>query len=416
MMTAMMLTDVEAPPGQPPAPRTETSRTEPMPSRPLWLQLLDSSERSAAMRQWREVEASLSNRRLMCSSTWTETWLDHYGALVPHRFVIATRGGQPCGMALLTSGVGQHAGPFPLRTWHVGTAGEPDADSVCVEYNSLLVRDGDRIDFARQLLQWIDYQSDCDQAHFDGFASDEIAELLVDNPQALITRTRSQYFDLRAAREANVEPLLLLGKRTRAHLRRSMLQLGQPTGEWAASAERAEEMLHQMIEQHQARWNALGEPGSYASRRFREFHLDLVHRLVPVGAMGMYRVTSPSGILGCAQVFIDGSRALLYQRGWSSQPGDVSPGMVVDYLCLAECQRRGFDQFDFMAGESEYKRRLSTHATELVWVALRRPRLKFVVLDKLRQIKHALARIGAALGGAKTPSVTTHTSDHVETD
>ncbi len=415
-MTVMMLTDVEAPPGQPPASRTEPSRSELMRTRPLWLQLLDSSERSAAMRQWREVEAALSNRRLMCSSTWTETWLDHYGALVPHRFVIATRGGQPCGMALLTTGVGQHEGPFPLRTWHVGTAGEPDADSVCIEYNSLLVRDEDRIDFARQLVDWINSQSDCDQAHFDGFAADEIAHLLADNPQALVTRRPCRYFDLRAAREANVEPIELLGPRTRASLRKSMRRLGQPVGEWAASAERAEEMFHRMVERHQARWNAIGQPGSYASRRFREFHIDLVHRLVPIGAMGMYRVASPTGILGCTQVFIDDNRAVGYQSGWSQQSGDASPGLVITYLCMAECQRRGLDQFDFMAGESDYKRRLSTHATELAWVALRRPRWKFVVLDKLRQIKHALARIGAAVGVMKPPSVAAQTSDPVEAD
>jgi len=405
-MTVTMLNDVAGPPRLPLAPRTG----------PLRLELLGPTARSAALQQWREVEASLSNRRLMCSSVWTETWLSHYGALVPHRFVIAKRDGRPCGMALLTSGVGQHAGPFPLRTWHVGTVGEPDADSVCIEYNSLLVRDEDRIEFARQLVAWIDSQSGCDQTHLDGFASSDIAPLLADNPQALVTRKPAPYFDLRAAREANVEPIELLGRSTRAKLRRSMRQLGQPTGEWAASAERAEEMLHRMIERHQASWIARGEPGSYASRRFREFHLDLVHRLVPIGAMGMYRVTSPVGILGCAQVFIDDNRALLYQSGWSPQPGNVSPGLVVDYLCLAECQRRGLDQFDFMAGESDYKRHLSTHESELAWVVWRRPRLKFAVLDNLRWIKRALSHVEESLSGVKPSSVAAVTPDHVETD
>ena len=405
-MTVTMFNDVEGPPSLPLAPRT----------RPLRLELLGPTARGTALRQWREVEAALSNRRLMCSSVWTETWLSHYGALVPHRFVIAKRDGKPCGMTLLTSGVDQSAGPFSLRTWHVGTAGEPDADSVCIEYNSLLVRDEDRIDFARQLLAWIDSQSDCDQAYFDGFASEDIAPLLADNPKAVVKRKPSPYFDLRAAREANVEPMELLGKRTRAKLRRSMRRLGQPSGVWAASAERAEEMLHRMIERHQARWNALGEPGSYASRRFREFHFDLVHRLVPIGAMGMYRVTSPTGILGCAQVFIDNNRALLYQSGWSPQPGDVSPGLIVDYLCLAECQRRGLDQFDFMAGTSHYKRHLSTHEAELAWVIWRRPRLKFAVLDNLRWIKRALSHLDESSSSAQPLSVTAITSDQIDTD
>ena len=405
-MTVMMLDEVERPPSRPLAPRTG----------PLRLVLLGPTDRGAAMLHWRKIETSLSNRRLMCSSIWTETWLNHFGALVPHRFVIALRNGIGCGIALLTYGVDQHDGPFAMNTWHLGTAGEPDADSVCVEYNSLLVRQEDRTELFQQILAWINSQLAGDQTHLDGFAFDDIAPLLADNPKAVVLRRPSHYFDLRAARETNVEPLTLLGKRTRAHLRRSMRQLGQPSGEWAATAERAEEMLQRMIERHQARWNAVGQPGCYASRRFREFHLDLLHRLVPIGAMGMFRVSSPTGILGCAQVLIDDNRALLYQSGWTPQPGDASPGLIVDYLCLAECQRRGFDQFDFMAGESNYKRHLSTHAAELAWVTLRQPRLKFAVLDKLRQIKHTLARIGASLGGTRSPSAAVESSNHVETD
>ena len=335
---------------------------------------------------------------------------------MPHRFVIAHRNGIACGIALLTYGAEQHDGPFQLDTWHVGTAGEPDADSVCIEYNSLLVRPEDRTEFFRQILGWIDTQLAGDQTHLDGFTFDDIAPLLADHPSALVTRSPSPYFDLRAAREANVEPIELLGRRTRAKLRRSMRQLGQPTGEWASTAERAEEMLHRMIERHQARWNAVGQPGSYASRRFREFHIDLVHRLVPIGAMGMYRVTSPVGILGCAQVLIDDNRALLYQSGWTAQPGDVSPGLLVDYLCMAECQRRGLDQFDFMAGESDYKRHLSTHEAELAWVTWRRPRLKFAVLDNLRWIKRALSLADESSSGNQPPFGAVVNTDLSDTD
>jgi hypothetical protein len=122
--------------------------------RPLRLELLGPLARGEAMALWREVEARLSNQRLMCSSIWTETWLSHFGTLVPHRFAIARRGDECCGVALLTNGVQQYDGPMPIKTWHLGTAGEPDADSVCIEYNSLLVGDEDRDDFAGQLMAW----------------------------------------------------------------------------------------------------------------------------------------------------------------------------------------------------------------------------------------------------------------------
>ena len=372
--------------------------------------------RPAVLQLWRDTEARLSNQRLMCSSAWTETWLKHYGSLVPHRFAVAWRGDTCCGMALLTNGVRQFDGPMPLKTWHIGTAGEPDADSVCIEYNALLIGHEDREDFARQLIAWTSSQSDCDENRLDGFSAADIAPLLAAQPQAVATRKPSHYFDLNAAREANVAPIELLGRRTRASLRRSLRQLGQPTGEWANTPERAEAMLLELMDLHQARWEALGEPGVYSSRRFREFHLDLVQRLVPLGKMGLYRVASSNGVIGVSQVFLDDNRALLYQGGWAPQTGDASPGLVVDYLFMEECLRRGFDQFDFLAGESGYKRRLSTHEAELVWAVARRPRLKFAVLDNLRWIKRTLTGLDESPLNENSPIPTSTTLDAVESD
>ena len=60
--------------------------------RPLRLEVLGPLNRLDVLTLWREAEARLSNQRLMCSSVWTETWLKHYGSLVPHRFAIARRG------------------------------------------------------------------------------------------------------------------------------------------------------------------------------------------------------------------------------------------------------------------------------------------------------------------------------------
>ena len=91
-------------------------------------------------------------------------------------------------------------------------------------------------------------------------------------------------------------------------------------------------------------------------------------------------------------------------------------GLVVDYLCLAECQRRGFDQFDFMAGTSDYKRHLSTHEAELAWVTWRRPRLKFALLDNLRWIKRTLAGVEESLRGRASSTAAMSALDPAKDD
>src|SRR3546814_17559676 len=51
------------------------------------------------------------------------------------------------GICLVCSGVGQKEGPWPVKTCHLGTAGEPQPGSVCVEYNRLLVDSTDQEEF-----------------------------------------------------------------------------------------------------------------------------------------------------------------------------------------------------------------------------------------------------------------------------
>ncbi len=377
-----------------------TNITEPRPATadvrsdaPLRLELMSASERVSATRIWRELEDRLSNVRVTCSSDWMETWLRHYGTRVPHRFAVARRDGVAVGIALLTSGVDQRTGPFGVRTWHVGTSGERDCDSVCVEYNTLLVCHEDRLAFALALWDWAARQSGNDEFRLDGFSAEEVAPLLSRHPAATVLRKPSCYFDLKSAREDGIDPILRLSQNTRSQVRRSLRRLVEPRGEWVEDVADAEPTLMTMIELHQARWTARGEVGSYASQTFREFHLDLLHQLIPSNRMKLFRVTANGRVVGISQLLIDDNRTLVYQGGWANVEGSVSVGLVTDYLCLVESLHRGYDAFDFLAGDSTHKQRLTTDANDLVWAAWRRPRMKYAVLDTLRTVKRLLNRL-----------------------
>ena len=107
----------------------------------LLLEAREANSRDFVLSEWRQLENRIGDRGLSCSADWTEVWLSVYGDLVPHRFLMAIDGqdGRLVGICLVTEGIEQKDGPLPIRTLHIGTAGEPDADSVCVEYNRLLV-------------------------------------------------------------------------------------------------------------------------------------------------------------------------------------------------------------------------------------------------------------------------------------
>ena len=109
----------------------------------LSARLLGPSERDAAAGVWAQLVAAGARDGVAGSWDWTSTWLDHFGEVVPHRFAIAERAGEPVGAALVCGPVRRRRAGVPLRTVLVGTAGEPEGERVHVEYNRALARPGE---------------------------------------------------------------------------------------------------------------------------------------------------------------------------------------------------------------------------------------------------------------------------------
>ena len=367
-----------------PAGHTETPEVS--------IELRGAADALAVMSLWKDIAAKFQPGRLACSWEWTQTWLDHYGDLIPHRFAIGRQQGHICGLCLLTEGVDQREGPFGVKSLHVGTAGEPERDSVCVEYNCLPVQERHQAEFLRALSETVAREPGWDEFCFDGFRAEEVEQLSWGDDDAAYRNSKSHYFDLQSTRDASAEPLSRLGYATRKNIRKNLKAYGKLKTEWADTEDEAVSIFSDMVRLHQARWDAAGRPGAYASERFMNFHRALIRQLLPLNKVGLFRVSRDEEIVGCVQLFIDGNRALCYQGGSAPYEGKRSPGLIVDYLCIEECLRRGYDAYDFLCGDSHHKRKLTTDFNRIVWVRQRRRRLKFVAVDLVRKLKSLLHR------------------------
>jgi CelD/BcsL family acetyltransferase involved in cellulose biosynthesis len=369
----------------------------------IQVEIRSSDARDFVMSEWRRLENRIGDCGLSCSADWTEVWLSAYGDLVPHRFLMAIDGedGQLVGICVITEGVEQKDGPLPIRTLHVGTAGEPEADSVCVEYNRLLVEPRYERAFATQIVKHLESQTGFDQWNLDGFAEADLAAFLPeqsngavdDSHEALeLTREPTHWFDLKTIRDEGKNILSALKSGPRRKVKRSFEGYEEVTVDFSESLDQAAEIFGELMELHQARWNSVGKPGSYSSERFVQFHESLLSRLVPQGRMALIRVQTSGRTLGCVQVFIENGRVLLYQCGWAPAESTKSPGVVLDYVAMKECYERGFAAYDFLAFATQHKRHLSNQCHDMIWARRKHPKLKFAVLDKARQLKHFLKR------------------------
>ena len=153
---------------------------------------------------WADLERAIGRTGLACSQQWVDTWLDHYGDLVPHRFAVGELRGEPIGVVLVTRGVQQRRSRVPVRTVHLGTAGEPRAHSVFVQRNRLLVAAEHREAFAAALLAAVWEEPAWDELVLDGFVPED-AEPLLGAGGFLLRRKPCPTVDLRAADDANGE-------------------------------------------------------------------------------------------------------------------------------------------------------------------------------------------------------------------
>lgn len=352
--------------------------------------ILPATERAQALAVWRHLEHRLPVTPLMCSVDWTETWLRHYGDVVPHRYVLFSRGHLPVGIVLLAFGVEENQGLFPVHAWHLGTAGELDHESVFVEYNALLCDPGERPQIWQQLMSLLDQEDDWDELRLDGFAEQDLPFSPTDDHDWEIICKKSHYVSLEAVRSSGRELMSFLGDSTRKAIRQNLRFYTPWQTEWSSSVAHARDIFEDLVQLHQMRWRSEGYPGCYASPRFTAFHHELLERLVPKGDMALFRVRHGKETLGCVQIIIDRQRALVYQTGRSIKDPKHSPGLIADYLAMQACLERGYRDFDFMAGDSMHKQRLTTHHTDMIWAVRRRPRLKYVIINRLRQIKRWL--------------------------
>ncbi len=360
------------------------------------------------LQEWRALEQRIGDVPLMCSHLWTSTWLRVYRDLIPATILSVEQSGQTVGAALITRGVGQKSGPVPIRTLHIGTAGEPLGHSVCVEYNGLLADRAHRSALVAAIQTWLEQQRGADEVRVDGWPAAETQEW---SWPATPSETRSRdckYFDLEKPRASKLEPIELLGRSTRQNLRRLLRKYETIETTWAETLDEADDIFSELVKLHQARWIGSGQPGAFASERFEAFQRQLLVQGFDDQKVVLFRARHQGETVGCLMLLVDRGRMLDYLSGFASFEQKPSPGLVTHFLCLTQAAGRGYRAYDFLVGDKRHKDNLSTDVQQLTWATWRRRTLRNTAIDCLRALKKLRPR--------KHPSVAAGSQTATEAD
>lgn len=351
--------------------------------------------RAALAAEWRELE-DRSVASFYVSWAWIGAWLDTLPEATRPDVLRVRLDGRLVGLALLARRTAWRHGFVRSRGLHLNSTGDPSLDEINIEHNGMLSEMGLEslvLDAAVSFL--LQRQPSWDELHIPGLASPASLDAL--GRHALTVRRVNEgpcrYVDLAALARDGRRHLDVLGKSTRYNVRRSQREyaaLGELVLDEARTREEAGTWLGRLATLHQRYWTARGEPGSFANPFFEDFHRRLVDSAFDDGAIQLLRVRAGEHEVGYLYNHVHRGRVFNYQSGFDYGDGRASqrrPGMVAHSLAIEHCAAQGCLAYDFLAGDSDFKRAFATHEVPMAWCVAQRPRAVFRIEDGLRHVR-----------------------------
>ena len=362
-----------------PGPARAATVDEESPSlRPLRISLTECVDLAAVEQAWRALES-----RADASFFRSWTWVGCQADIRFNRPVLleARWRGRVVALGLLNRS-GWWLEPDTL--W-LGESGRRDLDAVFVEHNGLLIETGRSAWLGRRCLAALAaaplggrFPWRGRRVLLNGVDTAQIAAPGSPLRTRISSAQPAPMVDLAALRATGTVYFESLSANTRSQLRRSNRRY-EATGplriERAATLPEALAYLDALALLHQQTWTRRGRPGAFANPAFLSFHRALVGRGLADGAIDLMRITARERVIGYLYNFRYRGRVCAYQSGFAydaSEP-QLKPGLTCHALAIGQALSDGCTHYDFLAGDSRYKRSLANAEQTLYWVELLPP-------------------------------------------
>jgi CelD/BcsL family acetyltransferase involved in cellulose biosynthesis len=374
----------------------DQSRIPGQTSESLTIQLNCLPHRAVLEEKWLSLE-SRSDCSYFVSWSWIGCWLDSLPQYIEPSLIEVSDGTKIVALGLLVQRAYRRRFVLPVAGAFLNTTGVAALDAVTIEYNDLLVDRSSGDTLRHQVVQsLLAPGSGIEEFSADGMlASAEWARFA---PAGFSVSEREEIcrsVDLRAVRTRG-DFLALLSANTRSNVRRShkeFAKLGKIKIEAASDLDMARSMYSTLQQLHGEYWSSRGQKGVFSNSFLREFHRQLIEARFAFGEIQLISIAVGSHIVGVLYNFVYRGRVYSYQSGFDYHYAGKQnrPGLVAHSLAIELNAQLGNDVYDFMAGDSQYKRSLSTHEASMRWVKFQKSCAKFRIENWFRHLKRGLA-------------------------
>jgi hypothetical protein len=337
-----------------------------------------------------------SSHSYFTSWGWISTWIKSLPAESGVRLVVGYRDDTPI-LAFFTGNRKYlKYGLLPSRILSLNSTGNPYYDCLYIEYNSIL-NDADSGPFVQELLDYLE-SLDWDEFILPGMSPEFIQNIgmLDDNGSGrfhvLSDKVNNSYYvDLEKIRAAGVDFMKLLSVNKRSQIRRSIKQYeldGQVEIREAQSPDEALAMFDDLVAMHQKEWNRRGQSGAFSNQYMLQFHKELIRSRFDHHEVQLLKIGNNVKTIGYLYCFVYRGDVLFYQSGFSYSAENVyRPGLVSHYYAILHNAAKGMKTYDFLAGESDYKKSLSTDSISMYWMRWIKSRRRFPIEKGILALK-----------------------------
>jgi len=157
--------------------------------------------------------------------------------------------------------------------------------------------------------------------------------------------------------------------------------------EQATTPEEAECFLYELGQLHIKQWGDTHDGSGFQSTFFTNFQRDLL--LNHPDFAHIFRVSFGRQTIGYTLNYVSSNSVYFYCSGidHTIASSKVKPGYVMHCILMSQYAERGYKRYDFLGGDSQYKRSLSDTVVTFHSILLTSSTLKGRFLSLLRKIK-----------------------------
>ena len=341
---------------------------------------------------WKPLFAAAARPSIFIGAEWMQNWIDIYGAEFEGQWICWEKEGVVVGGCLmLTREV--RKGIFSLRSVYFNATGTATERTPFAEFNDVLFLAQFRSEIAADLADFLGSQP-WDRVFISGYERggvlDELRSSLPSADVECNTQTAA-YVDLVALQDVTLESSL--SSNTRSQFRRSAMRYEKQYGSLrlhrASSRHEALIYLDQLAIWHNERRGTKGETGSFESHSILRFHQRLVEALFGTGEVDLLRLDAGETPIGYLYNFLQHGKVYFFQSGFRYEnDSKMKPGLVTHALAIQRYIEDGLQEYDFLAGDSQYKRSFAKQARMLDWSVVYRNNTRVKLLLAMRKLAY----------------------------